>query len=188
MKKLYLPFILLILALNFGCTRNGGNQAQPPAANKQNIADANHMEISSPAFKNNGLMPEKYTCDGANINPPLIIGSVPADAKSLVLIMDDPDAPMGTWVHWTVWNINPQTAEIAEDSSPEGASQGITSFGSSGYGGPCPPSGTHRYYFRIYALNTELELPVKSTRQELDNALNGNILDQAELIGLYSRQ
>ncbi len=146
------------------------------------------MKISSPAFEANQTIPSKYTCDGENINPPLQIYDVPAGAKSLVLISDDPDAPMGTWVHWTVWNILPETKEIGENSAPVGAVEGMTSFGNNGYGGPCPPSGTHRYFFKLYALDTILDLPQFAKAADVEKAMVGHILDKAELIGLYKRE
>lgn len=146
------------------------------------------MKLESPAFEHNQKIPSKYTCDGKNINPPLKIESVPEATKSLVLIMDDPDAPRGTWVHWTLWNISPDTKEIPENSVPAGAVQGQTSFGKPGYGGPCPPSGTHRYFFKLYALDATLELSPQADRATLETAMEGRILDKAELIGLYSRR
>ena len=145
------------------------------------------MKILSPAFEANQTIPPKYTCDGENINPPLQIYDVPAGAKSLVLIFDDPDAPMGTWVHWTIWNIPPETKEIGENSAPIGAVEGITSFGSRGYGGPCPPSGTHRYFFKLYALDAMLDLPQSAKASDIKKAMKSHILDNAELIGLYKR-
>lgn len=147
----------------------------------------NPMQIKSSAFEHNEQIPAKYTCDGENINPPLEFLDVPENAKSLVLIMDDPDAPMGTWVHWTVWNIDPATIEIVENSVPAGAQEGKTSFGKSGYGGPCPPSGTHRYFFKLYALATMLELSSDADKSKLESTMQGHILDRAELIALYKR-
>jgi len=145
------------------------------------------MKISSPAFGQNGTIPKKYTCDGENVNPPLSISQVPPSTQSLVLIMDDPDAPGRTFVHWTLWNIDPKITEIPENEVPEGARQGLTDFGTSGYGGPCPPSGIHRYFFKLYALDSKLELPSNAKKADLEQAMKGHILAQAELIGLYSR-
>lgn len=150
------------------------------------------MKITSTAFQHNGNMPGKYTCDGENISPPLSINDIPAQAKSLALIVDDPDAPIGTWVHWTVWNIDPNTTEIAENSVPKGiagtsAVEGMTSFGTTGYGGPCPPSGTHRYFFKLYALDTLLDLPASAKAGDIEKATSGHILDKTALIGLYKR-
>ncbi len=145
------------------------------------------MKITSPAFQEGGMIPQKYTCDGANVNPPLAFDGAPAPAKSLVLIVDDPDAPRGTWNHWLVWNIDPQTKEIKENSVPPNAVQGTTDFGGNKYGGPCPPSGTHRYFFRLYALDTTLNLPRSAKRADLDKAMANHVLGQAMLMGKYSR-
>lgn len=139
-------------------------------------------------FKNNENIPKKYTCDGENVSPPLEISGVPEKAKSLVLIADDPDAPMGTWAHWTMWNIDPKTQKIEENSTPDGAVEGVTSYKKPGYGGPCPPSGVHRYFFKLYAIDTELNLPKSAEKLDIEKEINGRILDQAELIGLYSRE
>lgn len=146
------------------------------------------MKIESVAFGHNQYIPAKFTCDGEDINPPLRVSDVPEDTKSLVLIMDDPDAPGGTWVHWTVWNITSETREIRERSVPSGGVEGVTSFQRTGYGGPCPPSGTHRYFFKLFALDTALELPASGTVGELEEAMSGHILDEAQLIGLYQRK
>lgn len=146
------------------------------------------MKITSFAFEHNSKIPSKYTCDGENINPELRIEEVPENAKSLVLIVDDPDATRGsTWLHWTLWNINSQTKEIAENSVPEGAIEGKTDFGKPGWGGPCPPSGSHRYFFKLFALDEILDLSAGASLDELQKAMEGHILSQAELIGLYSR-
>lgn len=146
------------------------------------------MKITSTSFKNNTNIPSQYTCDGSDINPPLKFSEIPPKAKSLALISDDPDAPMGTWVHWTLWNIDPKTKEITENSVPVGAVQGTTSFGEAKYGGPCPPSGIHHYYFKLYALDTKLNLPTSFKKEDLEKAINGHILAKAELVGLYSRK
>lgn len=148
----------------------------------------NAMKIQSPAFQHNENIPAKYTCDGEGINPPLQFLDVPGNAKSLVLISDDPDAPMGTWVHWTIWNIDTKITEIAENSVPADAVEGTTSFGNVGYGGPCPPSGVHRYFFKLYALDTVLDLPAGANIKELETAIQGHALGNAEFIGLYSRR
>ena len=120
------------------------------------------MKLTSPAFEHNKEIPPKYTCDGADTSPELNIEDIPENAKSLALIMDDPDAPAGTGVHWVVWNIPRDTKMIAKGAEPQGI-QGTTSFGKPGYGGPCPPSGTHRYFFQLHALTTTLELKGVST-------------------------
>ncbi len=175
-------FIILLAAFLYFQQRS----AQPSSSNLSLIKES-AMKLKSLAFENNQIIPAKYTCDGENINPPLEWEGVPNQAKSLVLIVDDPDAPSGTWVHWTVWNISPQTTQIWENSVPAGALEGKTSFGRAGYGGPCPPSGTHRYFFKLYALNTLLDLRENSDIKVLENAIKDRIVDQAELIGLYKR-
>jgi len=145
------------------------------------------LQIVSPAFRHNELIPKKYTCDGADINPPLLIENIPSGAKSLALIVDDPDASVGTWVHWVVWNINPDTREIKEDSVPKGAQQGVNDFRKKDYGGPCPPSGTHRYFFKLYALDKVLNLGSNAKKGDLEGAMKGYILEKTELVGLYRR-
>ncbi len=146
------------------------------------------MKISSPNFKHNEHIPAKFTCDGADVNPALAIENVPANAKSLALIVDDPDAPAGTWVHWVVWNIDPMVTTIKENSVPSGAQQGINDFRNRNYGGPCPPSGTHRYYFKLYALDATLTPGANTTKAALEKAMKGHIVAQNELIGLYKRK
>ena len=145
------------------------------------------MNITSSAFQQAASIPSEFTCDGANTNPPLQISDVPSGAKSLVLIVDDPDAPSGLFTHWIVWNISPQTVTVAEGSTPKGV-QGTNGFGKSRYGGPCPPSGTHRYYFKILALDRELDLPIGAQRSQLDAAIKGHVIAQGELMGRYSRK
>jgi Raf kinase inhibitor-like YbhB/YbcL family protein len=150
-------------------------------------AGEGRMKITSSAFQAGGNIPSKFTCDGGDTNPPLQMQDIPAAATSLVLILDDPDAPGGLFTHWIVWNISPQTTSIAEGSAPK-AVQGTNDFGKSGYGGPCPPSGSHRYYFRIFALDKELDLPVGSKRAQLNAAMKSHVIAQGELMGRYSRQ
>ena len=145
------------------------------------------MKITSPAFADKQMIPQKYTCDGENINPPLQITEVPSNTQSLVLIVDDPDAPSGDWVHWLVWNINPETKLITENESPQGAIQGTNDFGKQNYGGPCPPSGIHHYQFKIYGLDTTLNLSSSSRKKDLETAMANHILDKDMLIGLYQR-
>ena len=142
------------------------------------------MKLTSPEFEHKGVIPSKFTCQGGDVNPALIIEGLPGGAKSLALIMDDPDAPMGMWVHWVVYNI-PVIAKIEENSIP--GTQGNNDFGRENYGGPCPPSGTHRYFFKIYALDTQLNLPEGISKEDLEKAMQGHILDKAELIGLYKK-
>jgi phosphatidylethanolamine-binding protein (PEBP) family uncharacterized protein len=131
------------------------------------------MKLSSPVFGEKQKIPSKHTCDGANTNPPLEIADIPQGAETLVLIVDDPDAPMGDWVHWLVWNINPE---------------GINDFGQKGYGGPCPPSGSHRYQFKLYALDIQLHLSSHAKKMEIEQAMHGHLLEKAMLVGVYSRE
>lgn len=146
------------------------------------------MKLESPAFQNNAPIPPVHTCDSRDINPPLAWSGVPDSAKSLTLIVDDPDAPRGDWVHWLVWNIAPTETNIAENSVPAGAAEGTTDFGRSGWGGPCPPSGVHRYQFKLYALDTTLNLPPTTKKSGLLAAIEGHTLAQTLLVGKYSRQ
>ena len=143
------------------------------------------LSVTSPAFENNKPIPVKYTCDGANINPPLTIEDVPEETKALVLIVDDPDAPMGTFDHWVVWNIPPTTRRIEENTVP--GTEGISTSRKHAYGGPCPPYGTHRYFFKVYALDTQLDLKSNSSKRDVEKAMKGHILAEGELMGLYSR-
>ena len=145
------------------------------------------MKITSPAFQQGGNIPSKFSCDGGNTNPPLQLSDVPSGAKSLVLIVDDSDAPGGSFTHWAVWNVSPQTTAIAEGSTPKGV-QGTNDFGKSGYGAPCPPSGAHRYYFKIFALDRQLDLSSGARRGQLDAAMKGHVIAEGELLGRYSRK
>ncbi len=146
------------------------------------------MQLLSPAFQNNAPIPREYTCDGKDTSPPLAISGVPTAAKSLVIILDDPDAPRGDFVHWLVWNIDPKTTEIAVDSVPAGAAQGTTDFGRANYGGPCPPSGTHHYQFKLYALDIMLDLPPSSRKTDLERAMSGHIIAATHFVGTYARE
>jgi len=146
------------------------------------------MRLTSPAFDHGEFIPKKYTCQGENINPELVIEDVPMGAKSLVLIIDDPDAPMGTWDHWVVWNIPPNVTIIGEDSVPPDAVVGKNSWGKNEYGGPCPPSGIHRYFFKLYALDIELDLEPSATKSEVEQAMRGHVLAEAVLMGKYSKK
>ncbi len=142
------------------------------------------MQLSSPAFQSQQLIPRKYTCQGEDINPALRIAGIPAETKSLALIVDDPDAPGGNWDHWVVYNI-PTVTEIKENSVP--GEEGHNNFGRTSYGGPCPPSGVHRYFFKIYALDAELNFFKTPHKKDVLKAMEGHILDQTELIGLYKK-
>ena len=152
-----------------------------------------HLQIASDAFETNGLIPKKYTCDGENLSPPLRWNDPPVGTQSFALISDDPDAPVGTWVHWVLYDLPPDTRELKEglpevEDLPNSSVQGITDFGEVGYGGPCPPPGpSHRYFFKLYAIDTKLNLPPRQTKQQLLRAIGGHILDQSELTGRYRR-
>ncbi len=143
------------------------------------------MRITSPEFEHNTLIPKKFTCEGQDINPALLISDIPAQAKSLALIVDDPDAPMGTWVHWVVYDI-PVGNRIGENTIP--GKQGVNNSGIKKYHGPCPPSGTHRYFFKIYALDILLNLDEGVSKGALEKTMQGHILDKSELIGLYKKE
>lgn len=146
--------------------------------------DVLDMKITSPEFENNSFMPERFTCQGEDISPLLTIEGVPEEAKTLALIVDDPDAPMGTWVHWVVYNI-PVVSSIEENSIP--GQEAMNDFGRKNYGGPCPPSGVHRYFFKLYALDTEIDLRDNARKRDLEKAMQSHILAQSELIGLYKK-
>jgi len=144
------------------------------------------MKITSSAFQEGGEIPSKFSRDGGNVNPPLRFEGTPTNAKSLVLIVDDPDAPVGLFTHWLVWNIDPKITEIPEGGVPKGAAQGTNDYPNLGYGGPQPPSGTHRYYFKIFALDQTLDLRSGAKRPELDKAMSGHVIAQGQLMGRYS--
>lgn len=151
------------------------------------------IKITSSAFTEGGLLPAKYTCDGTDVSPPLQWDAVPQGTKSIALICDDPDAPMGTWVHWVLFNLPAEAKELTENIPPEktlanGARQGTNDFRKIGYGGPCPPSGTHRYFFKIYALDAKVNLEAGANKRQLLKAMEGHILAQGQLIGKYKRR
>jgi hypothetical protein len=141
--------------------------------------------VTSLSFSQNGMIPSKFTCDGDGISPSLHIDNIPDKTISLALIVDDPDAPHGTFTHWVAWNIDP-AGDIAENTKP--GEQGKNGFGKTGYGGPCPPSGTHHYHFKVYALDIKLKLPAHSDRSSLEHAMKGHVLAEGELIGLYKKR
>jgi Raf kinase inhibitor-like YbhB/YbcL family protein len=153
------------------------------------------LQVISPAFLHGGNIPKKYTCDGKDISPPLKLGSVPEGTKSIALIMDDPDAPGRTWIHWVLFNLAPNTKELpeampAKSKLEKGAIHGLSSWGRRkiGYGGPCPPSGTHRYFFKVYALDKVIERNFRTTKVQLLKAMQDHILAQGELMGTYRRK
>jgi Raf kinase inhibitor-like YbhB/YbcL family protein len=173
MKSLVWIFFLLFFVVS-----NGMGQEVPKAS----------FKISSPAFVNHGQIPHQYGCDGINVNPPLHIENIPKGAKSLALVFDDTDAPRGSYVHWILWNIDPGVKEIKENSIPDGAIQGTNDFKKQNYGGPCPPRRSHRYVFKIYALDIRLDLSPPSTKADLEKAMKGHILGQAQWAGAYQKR
>lgn len=185
-----LVFLLSGMLFISGCVQNDRaetpvNNESPEAGKGDENMNIQNIKVSSSAFAANGSIPGKYTCDGANVNPPLEFEGIPEEAESLVLIVDDPDAPMKTFTHWLIWNIEP-VAKIEEDSIP--GVEGRNDFKKIGYGGPCPPSGTHRFFFRVYALDRQLELKAGAGRKDLENEMIGHIIAEGELMGKYSKK
>jgi hypothetical protein len=173
-----LPIFLAVSCNSQKETNKGGEQME--------------LKVTSTAFKEGEFIPKKYTCDGVNISPPLQWSGVPENTKSIALICDDPDAPMGTWVHWVLYNLPPDKNNLPENVPfdkvlESGALQGTNDFRKTGYGGPCPPGGTHRYYFKVYVLDDLLELGPGVTKGELIRAMEGHILAEGKLMGRYSR-
>ena len=187
-KNKIVIIVMVVMIAIIGCSNQSGNISDTNKL-KENISGNSEvisMRLTSTAFENNGLIPSEFTCDGDDLSVPLSIRAVPANAKSLALIMDDPDAPVGTFVHWVIWNLPPETKDIMKGNAPSGL-QGRTDFGKTGYGGPCPPSGTHRYFFKLYALDTILNLKDGSSKKEIEMAMEGHIIERAELVGKYKR-
>ncbi|MDP2638495.1 MAG: YbhB/YbcL family Raf kinase inhibitor-like protein [Candidatus Levybacteria bacterium] len=146
------------------------------------------MTITSTAFQNNGQIPGKYTCDGKNVNPPLTFSAVLEETQSLVLIVSDPDALSSKpFVHWLLYNIPSAILQILEDEVPPNSALGTTDFGKTGYGGPCPPSGTHRYFFELFAVDMILDIPEGVNREEVEKAMEGHVLESSELMGIYKK-
>jgi Raf kinase inhibitor-like YbhB/YbcL family protein len=182
-KKIYSIIGLTLVVLFFGLQHDAFSAKK----------GGQKMQITSSAFTEGTMIPPKYTCDGQDISPPLEWKEVPAGTKSFALITDDPDAPMGTWVHWVAYNIPSNITKFDENVKPEkefknGMRQGNNSWPKIGYGGPCPPSGTHRYYFKLYALDTMLDLKPGSTKAQVLQAMKGHILAEAQVMGKYKRQ
>jgi len=195
MKKIVLILTLLIIFLGLGVIlKQIFNQLNKThdveLENPTYFAKRNKekkMKLTT-VFKHNEKIPSIYTCDGEDLAPELTVSEVPNEAKELVLIVDDPDAPMGTWVHWLVYNMPANTTKIEAKNLPQGSKQGITDFGRTGWGGPCPPSGTHRYFFKLYALDTTLDLQAGATKSQLEQAIKGHVIEKDELVGLYKRK
>ncbi len=183
-RMLILAAVTAFVVALAGCA---GESASPDIPAPEGDYGGGSMEISSSSFQDSGDIPAEHTCDGEDVSPELSISGVPEGSKSLALVMEDPDAPTGNFVHWLAWNIPPETKTINRGEEPEG-SQGTNDFGNAGYGGPRPPSGTHRYYFRLYALDTTLDVEQGASKDELESAIEGHVIDKAELMGRYSRQ
>jgi len=197
-------FLFTIVQLSCGNAKNR-NQAAPrqtsnppgvPMVTNKNeedtMATSGRLTLTSTAFGEGEKIPRKYTCDGENVSPPLIWQGVPSRTKSLALIVDDPDAPAGIWVHWVIFNMPPAATGLPENvptgkSLPDGSLQGKNDSREIGYDGPCPPGGTHRYYFKLYGLDAMLNLSAGITKPELLKAMEGHIVAQAQLMGRYSR-
>ena len=184
-----LPGIIIILAavglLFFSVIKTKLNDRPEIISDNINPMEST-LTLSSTAFEHMATIPAIYTCDGENINPPFQISGVPENAESLVLIMDDPDAPMGTWDHWIKFNIPKATTMIAEAEEPDGVS-GVGTGGNLKYQGPCPPDREHRYFFKLYAIDTILDLKEGASKEDVEDAMEGHILARTELIGLYDR-
>ncbi|MEE9132763.1 MAG: YbhB/YbcL family Raf kinase inhibitor-like protein [Gemmatimonadota bacterium] len=152
------------------------------------------VEITSSAFEDGGFIPARHTCEGEDLSPPLKWANVPGDSKSLAIICDDPDAPAGTWVHWVTYDMSPTLSELPEgippsEITPDGAKQGVNDFRRTGYGGPCPPpGGPHRYFFKLYALDIEPGLPAGASKADLLRVMEGHVLGEGQLMGLYQRK
>jgi len=178
-KKYFILFMLLVMVCGFTVKVEGDKKMA--------------ITVTSSAFKEGGMIPAKYTCDGQGISPPLKWEQIPQGTKSFALISDDPDAPAGIWVHWVMWNIPAEANGLPENVRPaeelsDGSKQGVNDSREIGYGSPCPPSGTHRYYFKIYALDTMLNLPARATKGDLLAAMEGHILAEGSLMGKYQRR
>src|SRR4030095_2032120 len=198
MVKLF-SYLLFFIILFTGCKKD---TYQKPAGNMDttgekksdttNTKQKSSMTIKSTAFNEGGMIPKKYSCEGENLSPPLEWSDSPAGTNTFALIVDDPDAPAGTWVHWVVYNIPASTLELKDDMSSQKTSdskivQGINDFKKASYGGPCPPSGTHRYFFKLYAIDAKLDLAGDVTKDKLLDAMKGHVLGQAQLIGKYTK-
>lgn len=182
---------LTLLFIGSSCASPPQPAAQQPVADKSKT-EKPEVNLISSAFKDGQPIPRQYACDGVNVSPPLEWSGVPANAKTIAIIADDPDAPSGTWVHWVLYNLPAANIGLVENLPPTekltaGGFQGTSDFGKVGYGGPCPPSGTHRYFFKIYALDGELPLKAGATKAEVEKAMSGHIVLQGQLMGTYRR-
>ena len=186
MKKFIIILFLVSLILIGSCEKRK-EEAEKTGGKKMAIT------IRSSAFEEGGMIPSKYTCDGKDVSPPLQWEGIPDGTQSIALISDDPDAPMGTWVHWVLYNLGADKRGLEEgfptdETLEDGTRQGVTDFGKTGYGGPCPPSGTHRYYFKIYALDKRIDAATIIDKQGLIKEMKGHVIAEGQLMGRYKRQ
>lgn len=191
MAKQFAAILVLTTLALVGCNKQP-SPASATASPQVAPQNSSTMKLSSSAFKEGEAIPRGYTCDGANVSPPLEWSDVPKNAKTLSLIADDPDAPAGTWVHWVFYNLPAENIGLVEnvpltDNLKAGGFQGKNDFQKTGYGGPCPPSSTHRYFFKLYAIDSDLPLKAGATRADLEKAMNGHVVGQAQLMGTYRR-
>jgi len=191
MRNISLIAISALLFLCLGCAGRTQPSVQQPANDKPK-ENKTELKLTSSAFTEGQPIPRTYTCDGVNVSPPLEWTGVASTAKTLAIIADDPDAPGGTWVHWVLYSLPANNIGLVEnlpatEKLVAGGFQGTTDFGKVGYGGPCPPSGTHRYFFKLYVVDSELSLKAGATKQELLKAMEGHIVGQAQLMGTYRR-
>jgi len=191
MKKIILPIFLVIFFIS--CQNKNSGNTQSGNEQQKKSERKTEMKLTSSAFEDGGKIPSKYTCDGENISPPLSWINVPEGTKCFIMTCDDPDAPAGNWIHWVIYNISPDIKELKENVPAEKTSeniykQGLNDFGKIGYGGPCPPGGTHRYIFTLYAVNKVIDVEPSPKKSAVLKAMEGSILAQAQLTGKYSRE
>src|SRR5215204_1459627 len=184
---------VLVLIMLFLPSCGGGPQGAATEPREEAKGAKMTIEVRSSAFEDGDAIPTRYTCDGLDVSPPLSWGSVPDETQSLALIAEDPDAPRGTFVHWVIYNLPPDTRRLPEDipnqpTLPSGAVQGVNGAGGVGYMGPCPPSGTHRYFFKVYSLDTGLDLGGRATKDDLMRAMEGHVITEGRLMGTYQRR
>ena len=184
--------VLLTLVAAVGCAIQQKARQETAASASTPQTTGGSIKLTSTSFKESEPIPRQYTCDGVNVSPPLEWSGLPKTAKTLAIIADDPDAPAGTWVHWVLYNLRSDNIGMVEnlpatDELKAGGFQGKNDFGKIGYGGPCPPSGTHHYFFNIYALDSELPLKAGATKAEVEKAMEGHVVAQGKLIGTYRK-
>lgn len=191
LKFIFLILFILVLGIGIYLVSGRNKELVEPlekGGEPTKMEQVGELKLTSSAFEDQAYIPARYTCEGDDINPSLYIENVPGGTKSLALVVDDPDAPAGVWDHWIVWNIPAETTQIPEGTVPEGALQGTNDSGNLDYGGPCPPAGSpHRYQFKLYALDTKLDLTEGASKDQLEQAMTGHILAQTQLTGLYQR-